>query len=237
MSRPDAWAAAGVVLTLIFGIPSIPIFAQGNAALGAAAVVLAVVVLGLTVYNYTTVTRPPFTILSNLMDVQLNDDAGKLATVLKKKTIRPNHRGLNTYIHRNLSCDGSISGPTVDPDVIVIAHEKAAGDYFTTIRFPHQLARFESVETWIRFDLTDAFLNQNETAGLQVDEPTRSISICLHFNGQRQPDATSLKAIYRSGGRDVELPKPQISNGHINWTFARRWGRLPPGEYEVMWRW
>ena len=156
MSRSDWLAIAGIALTLIFGIPSIRYFTQGNRALGGLSLFLTFVILALTVYFYWLSRLPPYTVISSHLKVEILNPAGNTARIRKTVVLRPNHHGLEHYAHRNISYDGTATF-RVNPEVTLVEHHVAAGDHFIYVRFPHQLRRFSHVSTWLEADQTDTF--------------------------------------------------------------------------------
>lgn len=237
MTRPDWIGIAGIILTLIFGIPSIPAFSQGNIALGAVILVLAAVMFGLTVYAYWLLTRSPYTVMTNDTRIEILDASGENTRLRKNITLVPNHSGHEHYTYRNFSCDGTIEDVRVDPAVTLIDRHVSAGDHFITVRFSHQLPRFRPISTWIEFDLKDCFTGNAESCITIIDQPTKAATIDVLFPDQRLPHAGSVKAIYHYSGKDEELPRPSIAGSQITWKLSNRVRNLRYGEYEIMWNW
>lgn len=236
MQRADWLAIAGFVLTIIFGLPSIAFFQQGNRSLGAVAIFLALLTAGLTLYIYRTITRPPWTVLSHHTRAEIRDRDGEIAVVRKTVRLSPNHPGLQHYTHRNISCDGSAVF-TVDSGVRVVTQTVEAGDYHLTVEFPSQLRRFHPVTTWLEATLTAAFTGNREAVILLVDQPIRTATLEILLPEHRPPQAGTVRAVYRYSGKDEKLPPPEVVGSGIVWTRTHRFRCLPFGEYEVSWRW
>lgn len=234
MSFVDWLAILGIILALVFGIPTIPLFASGNIALGSLALILALVVIGLTIYLWWLSTCSPYTIISYMMKVDILDTTGKNALVKKTITLRPNQRGLDHYTHRNISADGNVTF-AVDPGVTVARNQISGGDHHVEVRFPHQLHFFKHVTTWIQISCVDTFLNNTESAVLLVDMPIKSAIIDISFPAGRPPQNT--KVIYRYSGMEKELPPPTVSGNQITWQYSRRPRSLPYGEHQVSCDW
>jgi len=234
MSRADIIGILGILLTLILGIPSIPLFAQGNLALGALTLILALIILGLTGYFHYLSRLPPFTILSHHFNVEILDTEGKQARARKTITIRPNHPGQDHYAHRSFTFDGTVNF-RVDPGVRIASQYVAAGDHFVYVRFPSQLKRFKAVTTWIELDCTNSFTSPNEGVLLTVDQPIKVATIEITLPTPKQPQ--NVRTIYRYSGKEEEMPKPEVRGQRICWTRSPKWGGLSYGQYEVSWDW
>jgi hypothetical protein len=237
VSRSDVIGLIGVILTIVFGIPAVPLFAEGNIALGVLTIALALIILALTGYVYWRLELPPYTILTHESRIEILDAQGRRAAARKTIALRPNYRGADHYTHRNISCDGAVEF-AVDPGVVLVQQQRAAGDYFVTVRFPHQLPCFRKAPpTWIEMLFTDAFLGNNESFSLLVDQPIKMASIEVLFPAARHPVPGSVRAVYRYSGHEEELAPPQLAGNRITMLLARKYRLLRYGEYEVMWRW
>jgi hypothetical protein len=238
MSLADALAIAGLILTIIFGLPVIPLFAKGNAFLAAVAAILALISLSLTAIIYRLLSLPPWSIVVNHTRLEVLDHDGHTARVRKTMTIRANEGGLEHYTYRNISCDGAITEVRVDPNVRMERHERTAGDHFVTVRFPHQVGKYKTVTTWLEFDLTDAFTSERESFVLQVDQRTHNAEVEIVLPATRPPRAGSLVAAYRYSGREEELEPPEVVGAQIKWSRKpMRMRRLALGEYAISWSW
>lgn len=233
MSRSDWLAILGIILTVIFGIPTIPLFAKGNIALGFLVLVLFLVTLALTLYHIWKSRLPPYTILCHHGRVDIQDDGGKTALYRKTLTLRPNHPGLEHYTHRNLSADGTLTDFRVNPEVLLENQGVRAGDYYVSIRFFNQLPRGRPVTTWLEATCRDCFTKQREGFIVFVDQPTRAAKVEVVL--PRKP--YDVRAIFRYSGRDQELEAPAITGNSIVWERSQRFMNLPFGEYEVSWSW
>lgn len=237
MARPDWIGVGGIVLALIFGVPSVSVLVQGDLALGAVTLLLAFVILGLTIYIYKTSTASPYTILKNSTHVEIGDDLGKTALLRKSLSLRPNHSGQQFFTYRNISCDGDLANVRVDPKVELVKHEVQGGDDHITVRFSNHLQKFKPVETWIEVDLRDCFIKDNEGGVVVIDQPTKSVHMDFVFPDNRIPNAAAFTATYRSNGLDEPLNAPVLNGNQASWSFSRRMRNLKGGEYAVMWQW
>ena len=239
MSRADWQFAVGVLLALIFGIPSIPLFAKGNTALGVLTLLLAIIILGLTVYFSSLLRLPPYTVLEHHSHIEVLDASGREARVRKTIVLRPNHRGQKYFTHRDISSDGTDITFTVDPAVAIVKQSKSAGDYHVTIEFPHLLRRMRAAPaTWLEMTCTGAFTKNLESVTLQVDQPLKRATIEIVLPHQRPPNLDSVKLVYRYSGNEEEQAKPEVNGNRIRWERRAKWFRsLRFGEYEISWRW
>ncbi len=238
MSRSDCFAIGGIVLGVISLIPAVPLFSSGNAALGALAVLLAVIILGFTLYFWLTSKLPPYTVLRHESHIEIADRTGRRASARKTLSLRPNHRGLQFYTHRNISTDGQGVTFTVDPGVTLVQQERHAGDHFVTIRFPTQLRRMSRAPlTWLEIICTDAFMADRESFTLLVDQPIKSVRVEVVLPQDRPPHPDSVRLVYRYSGSEEELERPEIITNRIAWERAHRYRCLRYGEYQLSWRW
>jgi hypothetical protein len=236
VSRSDVLAIIGLVLTVVLGIPAIPLFAKGNAALGALSGLLALVCFALTISMFWWARLPPWTIMSHNLIIDIRDIAGKSTCARKTVKLRSNHPGNKWYIHRNISFDGNVSRDVkVGPDVSVVKLEPWAGDFNVTVEFPTTLRIFESRETWLELEFQNAFSpSRRESVALLVDQPIKAATIQINLPSGVSP--IDARTIYRSSGREEEVDPP-IAQGHqLTWT-RRRWRGLRSGEYEISWKW
>jgi hypothetical protein len=236
VSRSDVLAIVGLVLTVVFGIPAIPLFAKGNAALGALSSFLALACLVLTVGILWWARLPPWTIMSHNLSVDIRDAAGKSTCARKTIKLRSNHPGNKWYIHRNISFDGDASqNVKVGPDVSVVKVEPWAGDFNVTVEFPTTLRIFESRETWLEMEFRNAFApSRRESVALLVDQPIKAATIQISLpDGVNPIDA---RTIYRSSGREEEVDPPISQGRQLTW-MQSRWRGLRYGEYEISWKW
>jgi hypothetical protein len=236
MTRADWLGVAGLLVSIILGLPSFSLFARGDRALGIAAIILAGIVLALTWAIRWILQLPPWTIMRHRTRIEVLDPGGKQAVATKTLLLRPNHGGLQHYTHRNISGEGT---PVfaVDPAVVLLKQQRSAGDYFVTVEFPHQLRRFEKVTTWLEMRFADAYCGDPENFTLLVDQPMREVSIEVILPESRHPHSDSVMLLYRYSGKEEQLEKPQVQGRTISWTRVHKWRGLPPGEYEIRWNW
>ena len=236
MSRSDWIAVIGILIAIIFGIPSVPSFAAGNLALGFVSILLFLVILALTGFLFWFVALPPWTIISHHMRVELLDPDGKDAIARKTIRLRANHGGIQHYAHRNISCDGMLTFE-VDSNVSAASHVVEAGDHRVTVAFPNQIGRFKTAATWIEFKLKDTFPADTEGVIVLVDQPIKSLTIEVIYPKDRLPHSGSVRVLYRYSGKEEELSPPEIVDRQVIWTRSRRFRAIPYGEYEISWRW
>jgi hypothetical protein len=234
MSRSDWLAVLGIVLAVVFGIPTVRFFQQGDRALGALTLIVTLIAFCLSLYIVWESRLPAFTVVACHLRLEVYDQAGKTARLRKTVVIRPNHRGLDHYAHRNISADGTVAF-TTDPNVVLVDHKVSAGDHSVYVRFPHQLRPFTPVTTWIEVDCRDTFATAPEGVILLVDSPIKKGSIEITLPVVRPPRGS--RAFYRASGKEEELPPPEIMGHQSTWSRSHRLFGLPYGEYEVTWDW
>lgn len=234
-SRSDWLGIIGIILTLVFGIPVLPYFAQGNFTLGTLSLILAIAFLAFTTaYFYKLFTLPQYTILCNRFALTISDPSGTVATLRKTVVLRPNHPGQEYYSHRNFSCDGNVDFK-VDPGVTLADQRTRGGDHTVQVRFPFQLKRFKSVTTWLEAELTNSFTSNTEAFVLLVDQPTKEVIVEIDFPATRLPN--TIRATRRYSGKDEDLPTPELNGHQVTWKQVYKCRKFPYGEYEIWWRW
>jgi hypothetical protein len=236
VSRADWLAIVGIIISIALGIPSVPALAQGNLALGLVTLLFALIILGLTIYMYWSSQLPPYTIFCSRNNLTIHDPEGKSATLRQTITIRANHHGLEHYVYRNMSFDGSMSDIKVGPNVTLSYQGGAAGDHNFEVRFPRQLRRFERVTIWYEVTFADSFPSKSEAFVLQIDNPTKEAIIEIFLPKETPP--RDVIAIYVGSGRRVELgDRPIVDSDQISWQRAYKVRHLPYGDYEFRWNW
>jgi hypothetical protein len=220
-----------ILLAIFFGIP----IASGNRALEVLLAFILVVLFIVVFYFQRMISLPPFTVIANHHSVEIQDPHGHETRWRKTITIRPNHRGLNTFTHRNISCDGSVSNFRVDPNVTLLNTEVIAGDHAVTVRFHHQPPPFRETTTWIEADFTDVFTAKQEGFILLADQRLKVATIQITFPQSRLPH--EVRAIFRYAGTEEPLPLPSVLGNQVTWSRTARVRGLPLGEYEIAWHW
>lgn len=235
MTRSDWLAVAGIGLSILFGVPTVPFLLHGSPGLAFIALLLAAGVALLTIYLYWYSGLPPWTVLSHHAVLEIRDKDGKTATWRKTLKLRCNYGQLQHYRHRGFVCDGTAGSFRVDPNAKIIQQIHPANIIEVTVEFPGQVKRFGEVTTWLETDCTDTFLDNPEWLTLTVEEPVKSAMMEVLLPSSRPP--VSAKAFYRYAGLEQELPDPQIANNRITWTRTRMLRPIPYGQYKLLWNW
>jgi hypothetical protein len=234
MQRGDWWALIGIIVAIVLGIPSVPLFAQGNIVLASVALILFMVLLGLTYYTYWIGRLPPWTVMAFHFHAEILDTAGRTARARKTVKLRANHPGLEYYTHRNISADGTVTFQ-VDGDVTLESQQVIGGDYVVRVRFPTQIKRWSQVNTWLEETCTGTFTTTSEGIIGLVDLPMKRITLEVTLPADRP--SRSARVIYRYSGKEEELDPPTVNGNRLVWTRGYRFRELPFGEYELRWSW
>ena len=234
MWRSEWTLVAGLTVTILLALVSVPVFLQGQQGFGLLALILALLLLAATNYLYRLAALPPYTILNTHTLIQILDPVH--ARWRKTITLRANQEDLQHYVHRNLSADGIVHEDfRVDPEATLVHQHRLAGDYNLTVHFTKPLRRFSKIVTWIEADLEGTFEGTSEAVILLVDQPIKSATIEIVFPPQRLPIASRM--IYRYSGREEELKGPRIDGNRIIWAYSVRFGSIRYGAYEARWDW
>lgn len=233
MTRADIIAIIGVVISILGLIGAWISESVALAILSIALFLVIIIIVGAyTIY----LNLPPWTILKHQLDMELLDEKGERAVATKTLKLRASHGSIKHYIHRNISCDGSVEF-SVDPDVEIIHQEREAGDYNVTVEFPHHISRLRSVNTWIKFDFKNSFPANKESNTILIDQPTRSLEIGATFPENRLPHQGTVKIIRRQSGAEKEMAVLELVGNSVSWSTKRRLFGIPNGEYILCWRW
>lgn len=233
MTRADIIAITGVVISILGLIGS---WISESVALAIWSIALCLVII-IIVGAYTIhLSVPPWTILKHQSELELQDEKGERAIVTKTLKLRASHGSIKHYIHRNISCDGSVEF-SVDPNVEIIHQEREAGDHNVTVEFPHHIGRLRSVDTWIKSDLKNTFLANKESITILIDQPTKSLYLRVTFPETRLPHQGTVKIIRRQPGAEKQMAVLDLDGNSVSWSTTRRLFGIPNGEYILCWLW
>lgn len=238
MTRSDWIGIAGLLVALAFGAPPLLtlLSGEGLTAWAAVALTLATLLLIATLFIMVFLRSPNWSVQESRVHVDIGDPAGRFATFRKELVLRANRPGLDTYIHRSISANGSLDFE-VDGGVELVKTDEAAHDYSITVRFPHQSRIFETHRTWLKVECVDSFTKSREGYTLQIDYPLKAAFVKIQFPSERKP--RRVLGTYRNSGHRSRLRGVVFDEetGVVSWERRSLFGSLPQGDYEFEWVW
>lgn len=215
---------------IILAIPSaILLFTSEHIATG---IMMAVIIIILAIVWYLN-NRQSFTILNVEKKLEIHDDKGSSATLIRHQKTRANHNGLTEFwCSRSISGDGSIKNILIDGNP---PHEitKDSGDIQVCMKFKRPKKAGESFDFVLSLELENTFLESTEALIHVVEMETKKLRLIVEFPSTRIP--TIARIILRYGGNPYkELGQIEIVGGKIEYEIKRP--RLG-AEYCLEWDW
>lgn len=182
------------VAGLIVGVVGVALTLTESArVLGVLLIFLAVSVplaVFLTVRWYARMS--PFTVLESRKHVLIKDSAGKSATMRKELDLRANFSGLDSFTHRNISSDGTISGFTNEfgagpPHLLA---RRDSGIWEVSTYFSKPLLKGEKLSTWLEFEITDGYTSTHERSKTIIDGNYKSVLVTVESTQRPFLDAS-----------------------------------------------
>jgi len=233
MTRADLFAWGTLVISVLGLIGALY---SGSIALAILSIILLITIL-IIVSTYTISRNlPPWTVMKNNSELIFEGEKGERAVVTKNLDLRANHGAIKHYIHRNISTDGNVKF-SVDPNVKIINKEREAGDYVVTVEFPNHISRLRTANTWIKFHLENSFPADRESITINIDQPTRNLTVRVVFPKDRLPKTGTIKMIHRQSGSEKEVASLNLDDHSVAWFIKRRLFGIPNGEYVLFWQW
>jgi len=225
------------VVGVILGLPGfVLIFSSGNAAVGDIVVAAAFLFLIVAWYVGWRLRRPPFTMKTIVVRLEIFDSGGKQARLSKTYQIRPNFRHLHQMTHRNIAADGTITDlrwndkPISDRQI-----QQVLGEYEVTVDFKTPLAVGRVFEGMLSYEAANSFLEPKE--GLVYVADFRSSKVTLRIDLPQSRRCTSAE-LYQVRGASKILLAGKAVIGENGKSITAELKRPPVGaEYGIWWEW
>lgn len=224
------------IIGALLGIPGfLLLFFNGDAALGAAVLLLACVcVFGAWFWNLQG-KLPPFTFKATSIVLTLEEPNGAGAMLEKQYKIKPRHHLLTTLTHRHISADGDITdicwdGVPVPADCI----REEIREYEIDIKFPGPLKRGKEFPGKLSYRLANSFPAEMEGFVYFADFPTKITDITVHLPAGRV--CKKAMAFKTTGAGRTPFDEPTVSEGGRKICLEVKKPSVG-SEYSIMWYW